>query len=90
MQLEKATEICKHTIQNSEFSECNNEQKYSIFKLLLEAYRVSCEYNLFDKTIEIMHSLEITDNNEYIVLAFRYFEEQKYDEAEINIKKPSS
>lgn len=49
LQLLKAVESTRLTIDNSEFSKCSDEQKISIYGVLHEAYRLARDFDIYDQ-----------------------------------------
>lgn len=90
LQLKKAIDKTRATIENKEFSKCSNEQKYSIYSLLLMAYRLSREYDVYDAIVNEMHALGIYSERENLTEAVRYFEAMDFSKAEEYITKALS
>ena len=87
LQLQKAVDISRETIANSEFEKCTPEQKYKIYAVLLEAYRLARDYDEYDAIREEMHQAGIRSDREYLIEAVRYYEALDNDKAEEYIKK---
>ena len=87
LQLQKAIDSCRKTIKNPHFSRCDNKQKYSIFNLLRESYRLSRDYDVYDRITEEMHNCGVFDCNENLMDAVRYYEALDDDRAEECINK---
>lgn len=82
LQLKRAIEVTRAAIVNTEFQKCSAEQKYKIYAVLLEAYRLARDFDIYDQIIEEMHRAEITDEREAVIEAVRYLEALDYDRAE--------
>lgn len=82
LQLKKAIEVTRAAISNTEFQKCSSDQKYKIYAVLLEAYRLARDFNIYDQIVEEMHRAEITNEREAVIEAIRYLETLDYDRAE--------
>lgn len=87
LQLKKAVDSTRAAIDNTEFSKCNIEQKYSIYAIHLEAYRLARDYDIYDSIVEEMHRASIHNDREDLAEAVRYYEAWDLDKAEEHIKK---
>ena len=87
LQLQKAIDSCRKTIKNPHFSRCDNKQKYSIFNLLRESYRLSRDYDIYDCITEEMHNCGVFDCDDNLMDAVRYYEALDDDRAEECINK---
>lgn len=87
LQLQKAVDVAKEAIGNSEFEKCTNDQKYSIYAVLLEAYRLARDYDIYDNFVDKMHSAGIHSGREYLTEAVRYYEASDFERAERCIEK---
>lgn len=86
LQLLKATETLRGAISNKEFEKCSVEQKYSLYAVLLEAYRLARDYDVYDDIVEEMHSKGIYSDREDLTEAVRFYEALDNDKAEKYIK----
>lgn len=68
LQLQKAIDVTRKTIENTEFRKCTVEQKYSIYAVLLEAYRLAREFEIYDRISEEMHRAGISSEREETIL----------------------
>ena len=87
LQLQKAVDSTKAAIENSEFSKCSNEQKYSIYSIYLQAYRLSRDYDIYDKIVDEMHQAGVHSEREDLTQAVRYYEESNFDKALEHIRR---
>lgn len=90
MQLLKAVESTRLTIDNSEFSKCSDEQKISIYGVLHEAYRLARDFDIYDQISEEMRKAGLTSPRDDLTEAVRYYEAQELDKADEFIKKALS
>lgn len=82
LQLQKAIDVTRKTIENTEFQKCTVEQKYNIYAVLLEAYRLARDFEIYDQISEEMHQAGISSEREDITEAVRYYEALDNDQAE--------
>lgn len=87
LQLLKATETLRAAISNKEFEKCSVEQKYSLYAMLLEAYRLARDFDVYDSLVEEMHSRGIYSDREDLTEAIRFYEALDNDKAEEYIRK---
>lgn len=87
LQLQKAVDVTREAIGNSEFKKCTNNQKYSIYAILLEAYRLARDYDIYDNLVAEMHNAGIHSEREYLLEAVYYYEALDLEKAEECIKK---
>ena len=90
LQLLKAVESTRLTIDNSEFSKCSDEQKISIYGVLHEAYRLARDFDIYDQISEEMRKAGLTSPRDDFTEAVRYYEAQELDKADEFIKKALS
>lgn len=90
LQLLKAVESTRLTIDNSEFSKCSDEQKISIYGVLHEAYRLARDFDIYDQISEEMRKAGLTSPRDDLTEAVRYYEAQELDKADEFIKKALS
>lgn len=90
LQLLKAVESTRLTIDNSEFSKCSDEQKISIYGVLHEAYRLARDFDIYDQISEKMRKAGLTSPRDDLTEAVRYYEAQELDKADEFIKKALS
>lgn len=90
LQLKKSIDISRKTIGNSEFAKCTPEQKYSVYAILLEAYRLARDFDVYDDIVEEMHKAGISNEREDLTEAIRYYEAQELDKAREYIDKAVS
>lgn len=81
LQLKKAIESARRVINNSEFEKCNNEQKYGIYAVMLEAYRLAREYETYDDILQEIHERGISNNREILTKSVRYHEALELEKA---------
>ena len=48
LQLQKAIDSIRITMQNSEFQRCSEKQKFNAYAVLLDAYRLALDYKMYD------------------------------------------
>lgn len=82
IQLQQAIDACNAVLQNTEFQACDVQQKYEIYAVLREAYRLAREYDAYDRVSERMHAEGIRNKREPLIDAVRHFEDFKMEEAE--------
>lgn len=87
LQLKRAADTIETAIGNSEFVKCTNDQKYSLYAILLEAYRLSRDFDVYDRIVHEMHGQGIHSEREDLIEAIRYYEALENDKAEEYIKK---
>lgn len=87
LQLQKAVDISRAAISNSEFVKCTMEQKAAIYAVLQEAYRLARDYDIYDQISEEMRQAGITSPRDDLMEAVRYYEAQEIDKAEEFINK---
>ena len=87
LQLQMAVNVIHETIKNAEFQKCTDKQKYEIYAVLLEAYRLAREFEVYDQIVEEMHQAGIYNERENIIEAVRYYEALDNDKAEAFAKK---
>lgn len=81
LQLKKAAETAKAAIENSEFQKCTIEQKYSVYAVYLDSFRLARDYDIYEGIVEKMHEQGIRGKNECLRHAMRYFEAFELEEA---------
>lgn len=82
IQLQKAIDECRKTISNNEFDKCTTKQKYAVYAVLLSAYRLAREFEIYDEIQEEMHQRGISDKREDLTSAVRYYEQLDLTKAE--------
>ena len=82
LQLQKAIDVTRRTIENTEFQKCTIKQKYKIYAVLLEAYRLARDFEIYDQINEEMHQAGIRSEREDFIEAVRYYEALDNDKAE--------
>ena len=82
LQLQKAIDVTRKAIENSEFQKCTIEQRYKIYAVLLEAYRLARDFEVYDRISDEMHRAGINSEREDIIEAVRYYEALDNDKAE--------
>lgn len=87
LQLQKAVDISRAAIGNSEFVKCTNEQKVAIYSVLQEAYRLARDYDVYDQIGEEMRQAGIVTPRDDLMEAVRYYEAQEIEKAEEYIYK---
>lgn len=87
LKLRQAIKTCKEAIHNAEFQKCSTGQKYSLYAVMLEAYRLARDYDTYDRIVDEMHRAGITSDRENLITAVRHFEAFELDQAEKYIKK---
>lgn len=87
LQLQKAIDICDGAISNSEFAKCSVDEKYRIYAIILEAYRLARDYDTYDKIKCQMHAAGVYDKRENLIDAVRYYEACEDDKAKEYINK---
>lgn len=80
-------DVTRAAIGNSEFGKCTNEQKYSIYAILHEAYRLARDFDICDQIRLEMCKAGIHSEREDLLEAIRYFEAQDISKAEEYIKR---
>lgn len=87
LKLQKGIDICQSAIGNDEFHRCTEEQKYGIYAVMLEAYRLARDYDTYDRISEDMHKAGVHSDRELLTDVVRYFEALDFDAAEKCVKK---
>lgn len=87
LKLQKAIDVCQTAIGNNEFHKCTNEQKYSIYAALHEAYRFARDFDTYDRISDEMHETGVHSDRELLINAVRYFEAMDFDMAEKYLKE---
>ena len=82
LQLQKAIDSIRITMQNSEFQRCSEKQKFNAYAVLLDAYRLALDYKMYDCITDELHQSGIHDDREYFMSAMRYYEALNYTKAE--------
>ncbi len=86
LKLIKAISTIDNVIQNAEFINCSTEQKYEIYAIKLQAYRLARDFDTYDRIKAEMHQAGITNTREVFIDAIRYFESLDMQNAEKCIK----
>ena len=82
LQLKKAVDVSQKAINNTEFKKCSSEQKYKIYEVLIDSYRLAMDYDMCDRIFEEIHREGIISPDENITKTLRYFDAGNYERAE--------